>query len=109
MIEVSNKNELKKQLQKNTKVLALFYSSWCPFCRIFLPVFARNCAKYGFDSALHVRVDEDENPLWEDYSIGAVPTVILFKDGEVCRRLDGRLGFGLKEKQVKELLEEETS
>ena len=109
MIEVSDKNELKKQLQKNKKVLALFYSSWCPFCRSFLPVFARNCAKNSFDLALYVRVDEDENPLWEEYAIDAVPTVILFEDGKVFRRLDGRFGYGLNEKQFKELLQEETS
>ena len=104
MIEVSNKSELEKQLDKSKNVLALFYASWCPFCRSFLSVFDRNCSQYGSILALRVRVDDEENPLWQEYSIGTVPTVILFEEGKVCRRLDGELGSGLNEKQLKELM-----
>ena len=55
-----------------------------------------------------MRVDDYDNPLWEEYSIGVVPTVLLFEEGKVCRRLDGRFGYGLSEKQLKEWLEEAT-
>ena len=55
---------------------------------------------------LHVRVDDYNNPLWDEYSIGAVPSVLLFDREKVCRRLDGRFGFGLSEKQLKEWLKE---
>ena len=107
MIEVTNNSDLDEQLKKSRKVLALFYSSWCPFCRRFLPVFDENCVKYGFNLALRVKVDDDDNPLWEEYSVEAVPTVILFKEGKVCKRIDGRFGYGLSEKQLEELLEDQ--
>ena len=61
--------------------------------------------KRNFECVLRVNVDDYDNPLWEDYSIEAVPTVILFDEGRVCRRLDGRLGEGLSEKQLSEWLE----
>jgi thioredoxin 1 len=105
MIEVSNKCDLESQLKKSKRVLALFYASWCPYCRSFLPVFDKNAAKRGLNLALRVKVDDYDNPLWDEYSIGAVPTVILFDEGKVCRRLDGRFGYGLGEKQLKEWLE----
>jgi thioredoxin 1 len=108
MIEVSKKRDLESHLQNNSRVLALFYASWCPYCRIFLPVFDRNSSKRSFNLVLRVRVDDYDNPLWDEYSIDAVPTVLLFYMGKVCRRLDGTFGFGLNEKQLKELLEEET-
>jgi thioredoxin-like negative regulator of GroEL len=58
---------------------------------------------------LRVKVDDDDdNPLWEEYSIEAVPTVILFEEGKVCRRLDGIFGYGLSENQLEEWLEEKT-
>jgi len=105
MIEISNKRDLESQLKKNKQALALFYASWCPYCRSFIAVFDKNAGKRGFDWALRVKVDGHANPLWEEYSLKAVPTVILFYEGKVCRRLDGRLGEGLSEKQFKEWLE----
>lgn len=106
MLEVNNKRDLECHLKDNKEVLALFYASWCSYCRIFLPVFDRNTSKRGFNLVLHVRVDDYNNPLWDEYSIGAVPSVLLFDREKVCRRLDGRFGFGLSEKQLKEWLKE---
>ena len=105
MIEVGSKRDLESQLKKSKRVLALFYASWCPYCRSFIAFFDKNTGKRGFDCALRVKVDDYDNPLWDDYSIRAVPTVILFDEGKVCRRLDGRFGRGLSEKQLREWLE----
>jgi thioredoxin-like negative regulator of GroEL len=105
MIEVNNKCDLENQLKKSKRVLALFCASWCPYCTSFLATFDKTIMKRNFECALRVNVDDYDNPLWEDYSIEAVPTVILFDEGRVCRRLDGRLGEGLSEKQLGEWLE----
>jgi len=48
---------------------------------------------------IQVYVDDDSNPLWEEYSLEAVPTLILFENGKVQERLDGGLGSGITEKQ----------
>lgn len=104
-MEVDDKRTLERQLKENKKVLALFYASWCPFCRSFLSVFDRNATKQGFNVAIRVKVDDYDNPLWDEYCIEAVPTVILFDGEKVCMRLDGRLGCGLSEKQFTEWLE----
>jgi thiol-disulfide isomerase/thioredoxin len=98
MIEVSNKRDLESQLKKSKRVLALFYASWCFYCRSFIAVFDKNAGKRGFDCALRVKMDDYDNLLWEEYFLDAVSTVILFDEGKVCRRLDGRLGEGLSKK-----------
>jgi len=105
MIEVNNKSDLESQLQKKKRILALFYASWCPFCISFLPVFDKNSSKQGVNLVLRVKMDDYDNPLWDEYSIEAVPTVILFDEGKVCRRLDGKLGCGLSEQQLEEWLD----
>ncbi|MCW4046727.1 MAG: thioredoxin family protein [Candidatus Bathyarchaeota archaeon] len=105
MIEVDNKRVLNSQLEKNPTVLALFYASWCPYCRNFLDVFDKIVSNRDFPCVLRVNLDDYDNPLWDDYSISAVPTVILFKEGRVCRRLDARLGEGLSANQLKTWLE----
>jgi thioredoxin 1 len=107
MIEVSSKRDLETQLRKNEKVLVLFYSSWCPFCNSFLPVFLNLSLKEDISALLGVKIDDYDDPLWEEYSIEAVPTVILFDQGKLRGRLDGRSGYGLSEPQFKEWLKKE--
>jgi len=105
MIEVDNKKDLDNELKRNKRVLALFYASWCPYCRSFVPFFESKTAGFDSSKVLHVILDDYDNPLWDDFDIGAVPTVILLKDGKVYSRLDGRFGVGLSEKQLVAWLE----
>ena len=106
MIEVDNKQDLNSQLKMNEKVLALFYASWCPYCMRFVPVFDKKVVNFSFGSVIHVLLDDYDNPLWDEYSIEAIPTLIFFEKGKVCRRLDGKFGVGLNEKQLMVWLEE---
>ena len=106
MIKVSDKKLLAARLLENKRVLVLFCAAWCPFCWSFFSVFDKRVAKYSFDSTIRVYIDDYDNPLWEDYSIEAVPTVVLFEQAQVVRRLDGELGAGLNEKQFAEWLAE---
>ena len=106
MTEVDNKLDLCNSLRKNEKIIALFYASWCPYCCEFLPVFDIKTANFTYGSALHVLLDDYDNPLWDDYAIKAVPTIIFFEKGKISKRLDGRFGVGLSEKQFLVWLEE---
>src|SRR3990172_4778590 len=105
MEEVSEKRNLDRILKQNKHVLALFCSSWCPFCRSFFPAFNKGIAKYRFERGIHVYLEDDDNPLWEEYSVEAVPTVILFEKAHVSSRLDAEFGEGLSENQFREWLE----
>lgn len=104
MLVIYNKEELDTEINKCKQVLALFYSSWCPYCNRFVPVFDSKVADLSFEKVIHVIIDDYDNPLWEIYEIGVVPTVILFEDGKVSKRLDGRFGSGLKEQQLENWL-----
>jgi thiol-disulfide isomerase/thioredoxin len=97
-------HELEDKVKQSKRALVLFCASWCPFCQNFFSTFDRLPSKHGFDNTLRVYIDDYDNPLWEDYSIEAVPTVVLFDKGRVARRLDARLGSGLTEKKFNEWL-----
>ena len=105
MEELNEKRDLDLILKENKQVLALFCSSWCPFCRSFFPAFNKGIAKSSFERVIRVNLEDDDNPLWEEYSVEAVPTVILFEKTQVSSRIDARLGAGLSEKQFKEWLD----
>jgi len=94
----TNMHDLEKEVKQHKSVLVLFCASWCPFCQNFFSTFDELAAKNGFDKTLRIYIDDDDNQLWEEYSIESVPTVILFEQGRVSRRLDSRLGWGLREK-----------
>ena len=95
MIKVYSQKELDVELKKNKTVLAIFYSSWCPHCMRFVPTFNRDVAKLGVKNVIHVLLEDYDDPLWDEYDIPAVPTIIIFEDGKVCKRLDAKLGRGL--------------
>ena len=104
MIKVDNKQRLNKELERNEKVLALFYASWCPYCRMFLPAFSKDVVLLNQGTVVHVLLDDYDNPMWDDYDIEAVPTIIFFEKGKVSKRLDGKFGVGLSTKQFREWL-----
>jgi thiol-disulfide isomerase/thioredoxin len=101
MIKVYNQQGLDAELKKHKAVLALFYSSGCPFCVGFVPTFNKKVADMNFESVIQVVLDDYDDPLWDDYDIPAVPTIIYFEDGKVSKRLDGQLGRGLSEEKLK--------
>lgn len=64
----------------------------------FVPFFEKKTTEGKF-KVIHVLLEDDDNPLWDEYDIPAVPTVILFEEGKIRDRLNARLGTGLKEEQ----------
>ena len=80
MFETESSSALKKRIAKG-RHLVLFYAGWCPDCARFMPVFDSLRPKAGLQPA-KARTDEDENPIWEDWKIEVVPTVVLFENGK---------------------------
>ncbi len=106
MIEVFNKKDLDTELSKSNRVLALFYSSGCPFCKRFVMFFDYEATEADIAEVIHVRLDDYSNRLWDDYAVPAVPSVIYFEDGKVSKRLNARLGRGLSEAEFSGWLKE---
>ncbi|MBW6486794.1 MAG: thioredoxin family protein [Syntrophobacterales bacterium] len=98
---VEQKQDLEKMLTARNRVIALWYASWCPFCRKFLPIFEKHAEDPGHNF-LFVR--DDQEILGEKYAVEIVPTVLFFENGAVAKRLDGVAAVGLTEKQLVEFI-----
>ena len=83
-----------RQLKKTGTVAVLFTTEWCPFCQRFKPLFESALDQNGMTKTF-VDLSDLENPLWEVFDVGVVPTVVVFKDGDPVLRKDGVLGRGL--------------
>jgi len=89
------------ELKSKEKAFVLFYASWCPHSQRFLPIF-QEYAKSNPQECLSIVID-DKPDLCEKYAIEYYPTVLLFKKGQVEKRLDATPGLGLTKKQLKDL------
>lgn len=106
MIKISSKQELDAEIKKSKQVLVLFYATWCGYCSRFVPVFEDAVSGCKFEKVISVILDDYDSPLWDEYNVPAVPTVILFEDAKVNKRLDARLGSGLNEERFLVWLDE---
>ncbi len=98
MKRVEQPQELEAAVQ-GKRAVVLVHATWCPYCRAYRPVFEK--ATQGSDlEVIEAVVDDEENPIWSDYQVDIVPTVLFFEDGKVTRRLDGRPGVGLTKDEL---------
>jgi thioredoxin 1 len=88
-------------LDSELPVLVDFWAEWCGPCRIIAPFVASIAEEY--EGQLRVaKLDVDENPTIPGrYGIIGIPTLMLFKGGEVVARITGAMP---KDRIVAELL-----
>lgn len=70
-------------------VLVEFTAQWCPPCRALEPVLEELAREQG-DTLTILKADADENEgVRTRYGVMALPTLILFRDGEPVKQLIG--------------------
>ena len=83
------KEKLNEIIHAEDFVLIDFFASWCGPCKMFSPIIDEISKLYeGKVNILKVDIDESEE-IASQYSIQSVPTLILFKKGEIVFRNSG--------------------
>ena len=99
-LTVTRENFEAEVLKSEKPVLLDFWAEWCGPCRMVAPVVAA-IAEERTDSWKVGKVNVDEQPeLANRFGITSIPTLLLFKDGQVA---DQSVGYRPKEQIVKML------
>lgn len=76
-------------LQSDKVVLVDFWAAWCGPCRMLAPVIDELSNEFG-GKAIIAKVDVDQNQqISLEYGIRSIPTLLIFKNGEVVEKLVG--------------------
>lgn len=90
-------------LKSDTPVLVDFWAEWCPPCKAMDPILDQLTVELA-DKVKIVKLDVDSNPSTTvRYNVRAMPTLIVFKDGEP---VDYKVGAGQSRAQLIKWLEQ---
>jgi len=82
--EVSDANFEKEVLQSAEPVLVDFFAEWCGPCKAMAPALEQVASELAGKIKV-AKLDVDQNPdVTQKYRIQAMPTLMIFKNGEVA-------------------------
>ncbi|MEM1368419.1 MAG: thioredoxin [Cyanobacteria bacterium P01_H01_bin.15] len=77
--------------ESEVPILVDFYATWCGPCQMMVPVLDQVSAQMKEELQV-VKIDSDKYPvLASQYGVEALPTLVLFKNGQPIDKIEGVL------------------
>lgn len=87
-------------IKSSVPVLVDFYADWCGPCQALGPVIDNLADKYqGKAKICKINIDEHRK-IALTYKVMSIPTMFLFKDGEIKERITGGLPASVLEEKI---------
>ena len=87
---ITKDNFRQEVLQSSKPVLVDFWASWCVPCKMLAPMIQQIADEMPELKVCKINIDE-EMSLAQDYQVMSIPTLILFKNGQVSARTMGNM------------------
>jgi thioredoxin 1 len=76
------------EASKSTPVLVDFWAEWCRPCLVLAPT-VEAIARENAGKLKVVKLNVDENAVAGQYNIRGIPTLLIFKNGQVAEQIVG--------------------
>jgi thioredoxin 1 len=88
-METQKKQTFSEIIKGETPVLVDFYADWCGPCKMQAPILKEFANRMG-DRVRVLKIDVDQSPqVANAYRIQGVPTLIMFRKGQIVWRQSG--------------------
>ncbi len=102
IVTLTKDNFQEVALKSDKPVLVDFWAEWCGPCRMVAPIVDELAEDYDGKVVVAKLNVDDESELAVKYKVMSIPTLILFKDGEIAEKIVG----ARPKDDLEELLEE---
>jgi thioredoxin 1 len=93
IVQLTDGNFETEVIKSTAPVLVDFWAVWCGPCKMIAPELEKIADEKGSDVLRIGKVNVDEcRDTAIKYGISSIPTLLLFKDGEVAKKLVGAMG-----------------
>lgn len=84
ILKITEDNFEEEVLKSTKPVIIDFYADWCMPCKMMSPIIEDIAEELG-DSVKVGKINSDENiSLAEKYEIMSIPTILIFKNGQIA-------------------------
>jgi thioredoxin 1 len=89
IVTLTETNFSDEVLKSTVPVLVDFWAEWCGPCKMIAPILDELASEYDGKVKIGKVNTEDQQPLAAQYGIRAIPTLLLFKNGQVAEQIVG--------------------
>ena len=88
-VTLTTENFETEVIQSNIPVLVDFWAAWCGPCRVMNPIIENLAIQWSGTVKVGKANIDDNETIATQYRIEAIPTILIFQNGEVIDRIPG--------------------